>query len=220
MAVDEGEPAVLEAALTELERAVPGAPSGPAVRALVDLLAPVIYRRVTRVLVHHSALRPGMDPRQEVWDHVQVAFAQLFADQGRLLRVWSPTGGLSLKNWAGRIATLRTLDAVRKSRRRGWRDEATEPGFFDRQGGGAPSPEEAHWAAELWTETRKRVLKDQTQHAHTMFELLFEQGLSTREVHVRTRKSEAAIHKWRSRLRQSLEQTVQELVSGGCLDAE
>lgn len=205
--------ALLREALAELQETPPGRPSGPAVRALIDLLAPVVHARVARVFLQHAAKRPGGTLRQEIEDQVQATFVQLFARQGHVLHQWEEGRGLSLANWVGRLARLRALDAVRSGMRGPWHHDATEPEFFEDRRGAAATPECVSRASELWAQIQRRVHEEESEAGQEMFRLLFVQDLSTQEVRELTGKSEAAIFKWKSRLRKSIAREIEQLVS-------
>ena len=207
---------LLKEALTELEATGPRAPSGPAVVTLVELLAPVVHTRVSRVLLRHAAHRPKHDLRQDVEDQVQVVFAKLFADRGRILRAWDPTGGLSLANWVGRFAQLRTSDAVRHGMRGPWLSDPVDPAFFDEEGSRfPPTPEDEGVARTLWTETRRRVLAGESEVGRHMFTLLFDEERSVDDIVTETKRSRGSILKWRSRLRQSIRRELKRVMSEG-----
>lgn len=203
---------LLREALTELEATGPGVPSGPSIVTLVELLAPVVHTRVSRVLLRHAAHRPQADLRQEVEDQVQAVFAKLFAERGRILRAWDQTGGLSLANWVGRFAQLRTNDAVRRGMRGPWFHDPVDPAFFDSEAS-ADSPEAAGVARELWMETRRRVLENESTGGREMFALLFDEERSVDDIVIATKRSRAAVLKWRSRLRQSIRHELAALMS-------
>ncbi len=92
-------------------------------RRLVDGLMPVVQSRAGRAV---ARFRPSSrDPRQEVEDIVQEIFAALFEQDGRALRTWDPSRGLSLRNFVG-LVSQRTAYAVLKSgKRTPWPDDPT-----------------------------------------------------------------------------------------------
>lgn len=206
---------LLRAALAELDQAVPGSPSGPSVRELVETLAPVVHARVAAVFVRHASKRPGGDLRQDIEDQVQSTFVLLFDRQGHVLRAWDETKGLSLANWVGRLARLRAMDAVRTGMRGPWHHDATEHSFFEARTAAGATPENLRWTKELWRETQRRILARESSDGQQMFELLFVRDLSTQEISTITSKSDAAIFKWRSRLRKSIKQELDGLLSEG-----
>jgi RNA polymerase sigma factor (sigma-70 family) len=95
----------------------PGAPPPPAAlggdvrasRRLVEVIAPVIRARVGRQLSRLGASR-ARKVCVEFPDLVQDIFANLYEQDGKLLRQWDPERGLSFKNWIGLI----TQRALRK----------------------------------------------------------------------------------------------------------
>lgn len=187
-------------ALSELAQARPGAPSGPGVQALVEWLAPVIQVRVTRVLVSHGRGRAMSDLRATVEEYVQMVFGKVFEDEGRVLALWEPQGGLSLRNWIGRFAQLRARDVVRSGKRDPWRHEAAPPEHLERIGG-VTAPDDRAVAAELWEKVRAAVLASQSEQGQALFRLMFEEDRTTAEIQSETDLSSAAVFQWRRRLR-------------------
>src|SRR5262245_1194983 len=95
-----------------------------AVRQLVDELGPVIQARVARALLRRAS---GRSVRQEVEDLTQEVFASLFEDDGRILRAWDETRGLSLKNFVGLVAGRQATSILRSGRTTPWRDDPADP---------------------------------------------------------------------------------------------
>ncbi|HHO52349.1 MAG TPA: sigma-70 family RNA polymerase sigma factor [Deltaproteobacteria bacterium] len=202
----------MASALAELDVARSGEPSGPALIELIELLTPVIQCRVARILLAHGRGRILVDLRAEVEEHVQTVFGQLFEDSGRVLRLWDPGKGLSLKGWVGRFAQLRSRDLLRSARRDPWRHQARPMEHFEAQGIEI-TPEDDVAAQQLWDEARRRVLEQEQEQGQRMFELLFERDLSTREIRDATGLRDGAIYQWRSRLRRALQAQLQILSS-------
>lgn len=94
-------------------------------RRLVALLVPVVQARVARTLVRRRG-GSGRDVRQEVEDLAQEVFLALFADDGRVLRAWDPSRGLSLASFCGLVAEREVASILRSGRRSPWTDAATE----------------------------------------------------------------------------------------------
>lgn len=192
---------LLEAALRELEAMPPGAPSGPAVRELVEQLAPVIRHRVTRHLLSHRGARMGAI-RPLVDEFTQMVFGKLFENRAQVLRIWDPEAGLSLRNWVGRVASLRTRDVLRSRCRDPWLDPTVVAA-----GSLVPdlsTPDEVVTAHELWGEARAHLHRRLTPKGWQVFELLFEQQTDDREVAEVMNLSDAALWRWRHRLRKEL----------------
>ncbi|HXU32855.1 MAG TPA: hypothetical protein VN851_19970 [Thermoanaerobaculia bacterium] len=192
-----------------LKRALSGEPA--AQRELVDLLTPVIQKRVNRALLSwRQGAAAGRDIRQEVEDLVQEVFLYLFSKDARVLRSWDPERGLSLPNFVGLVAGMRAVGILRNPTRSPWRDDPTPNENLNPENRSASPEHEAAWREVL------RLLLDGLKEAQTpegwqMFNLLFLQELSPEEVAQKTGKSLAAVYKWQSRLRQLVRQIRDEL---------
>lgn len=182
-----------------LERALSG--DRAAQCKLVDLLTPVIQKRVARALLSwRQGAASGRDVRQEVEDLVQEVFVYLFKDNGRVLRTWKPDGGLSLLNFVGLVAQRRASWILR-GRLSPWHDEPTLDEDLD-QPGDDPGPEPIVASRETLRLLLGQMKEKLTPEGWQMFDLLFLQELSPEEVARKTGKSPAAVYKWQSRLRQ------------------
>lgn len=190
-------------ALAELAAARPGAPSGPGVRALVEHLAPVIQVRVTRTVMAYGRGRALGDLRATVEEMVQLVFAKLFEGEARLLAMWEPNGGLSLRNWVGRIARLRTEDILRSGKRDPYRHEAAPPEHMERLTGSALLGDEIE-TIQLWERVRDCVREGQSELGTRLFGLIIEEDRTTKELEAETGLSAAAIFQWRRRLRKAI----------------
>lgn len=197
------ERALLDEALVELSGSRPGQPSGPAVQALVEWLLPVVQSRATRVLLAHGRNRVIANLRATVEEYVQMVLAKVFEQEARVLRLWSEDGGLSLRNWVGRFATLRCRDQVRSGKQDPWRHEAAPPEFFRTRL--AVKADSSVEALELWQKVREQVLGGQSERGRHMFRLLIEEDRSTVEVAEATGLKDAAIFQWRRRLRLAIQ---------------
>lgn len=168
---------------------------------LVDLLTPVIQKRVARTLLR---LRPGASSgriRQEVEDLTQEVYKTLFNKNGRVLRTWDPERGLSLLNFVGMVAEKRAAGILRPKNGPLRNDEqAIEPDVDPPHPG--PSPVRVIISREILHRLKDRVEEELTPEGRQMFRLLFRQELSPAEVARKTGKSLDAVYKWQSRLRQ------------------
>jgi RNA polymerase sigma-70 factor (ECF subfamily) len=190
----------LQAMQGTLERALSG--DQAALWDLVDLFTPVIQKRVARVLLsRRQGASSGRDIHQEVDDLAQEVFVTLFADDGRVLRTWSPERGLSLLNFVGLVAERRAGGILRSGKRSPWRDDPTlieDLDEADDDGG----PEAATASREMLRLLLDRLKEELSPYGRQMFDLLFLQELPPDEVARKTGKTLAAIYKWHSRLRQ------------------
>lgn len=172
-----------------------GRGSDPTVHQLVHRWTPILHARVARTLLG------GGDARRETMEElVQSIWAQLFANEAAFLRKWDPRRGLSLDNWVGRFAMLRTRDFLR-------RNASALPAAHEVDLEGWAGPDDTSGPAivsDLWRDARHRVLRGQSALKAQMFEMLIEERLEVAEVAERTGLSASAILQWRSRLRQEL----------------
>ncbi len=192
-----------------LERALSGNPA--ALGDLVDLFTPVIQKRVARALLsrRHGA-SSGRDVRQEVEDFSQEVFVTLFADNGRVLRTWSPERGLSLPNFVGLVAERQAKCILRSGKRSPWRDDPTLIEDLD-QAGDDGDPELTTASRETLRRLLDRLKEELSPLGRQLFELLFLRELSPDEVARRTAMSQAAVYKWQSRLRQVARRILEDL---------
>jgi RNA polymerase sigma-70 factor (ECF subfamily) len=186
-----------------------------ALERLVAALTPVIQTRVARCLLRwRTGPAAGRSVRQEVEDLTQDVFLHLFADRGRVLRTWEPGRGLSLVNFVGLVAERQAVSILR-SWRSPWKDDPTLPEDLDAPAGGA-GPEQATASREelglLW----QRLTEELSPLGRHLFELLFLQELTLKEVVERTGLSRAAVYAWRSRLRRLARRLRAELSESGC----
>jgi DNA-directed RNA polymerase specialized sigma24 family protein len=197
----------VDRALRELDAARPHAPSGPAVLELVTYLAPVIQNRVTRVLLAYGRDGDLNNLGALVDEQVQSVFGKLFEDRAHVLRLWDEAGGLSLRNWVGRFATLRSKDSVRSAKRDPRREEAQPPEFFEQSLRGAGSSDGVE-AAELWTRVRAAVEAELSDRGRELLHLMFDRDASTVEIREATGLADDAIFQWRRRLRVAIHQAL------------
>ncbi|MBX2801862.1 MAG: hypothetical protein KTR31_29555 [Myxococcales bacterium] len=212
--VSDGHRVLVDRVLDELRTARAGAPSGAATVELIGLLNPVVHSRVERVLRTYGRGRVLTNLRAEIEEHVQRVWGLVFEQEARVLRLWQPERGLSLLNWIGRFATLRTKDVMRSAKRDPWRHQAAPPEYFDRMVS-EPHAERGVATKQMWQAVQGRVLERQSEQGRAMFELLFERDATTAEIRDATDLSDAAIFKWRSRLRKELHHEWETLLSEG-----
>jgi RNA polymerase sigma-70 factor (ECF subfamily) len=178
---------------------------------LVDLLTPVIQKRVARALLgwHHGAAS-GRNIHQEVEDFSQEVFLTLFENDAHVLQTWKPGGGLSLINFVGLVAQRRAHCILRSGKRTPWRDDPTLTDDLDGPDD-APSPEVVAASSEELHLVLNRLKEELSPYGWQMFDLLFLQELSPDEVAQKTGRTLAAVYKWQSRLHQLARQILAEL---------
>lgn len=173
---------------TELvRRALSGDPA--ATRRLVVAVLPVVQARVTRVLARRRN-KSGRDVRQEVEDLAQEVFAALFDEDGRALRAWDASRGLSLANFCGLVAEREAASILRSGRRSPWSADPTDTDDLER---------------DLARREQLELLVDRVREALSprgleMFERLVVREESVEAVCAATKMSPDAVYAWRSRI--------------------
>lgn len=178
---------------------------------LVDLFSPVIQKRVARVLLaRRQGAASGRDIHQETQDLSQEVFLTLFADDGRVLRNWSPERGLSLPNFVGLVAERRAGCILRSGKHSPWRDDPTLIEELD-QADDDRGPEMAAASRQTLELLLERMKEALSPLGRQLFELLFLRELTPDEVANRTTLSLAAVYAWQSRLRRLARRLLAEL---------
>jgi DNA-directed RNA polymerase specialized sigma24 family protein len=184
-------PALLTAAL---------AGDAGAVSRLVGAMTPIVQARVARVLLRRASAGRGRDVRQELFDLAQEVFAALFADGGRLLRLWSPDRGLSLANFVGLLAEREAISILRSGRRSPWTEDPTEETGLDAAAGHAEGAEGRLAAREFLERILDLLRARLSPKALQLFIWLLVEQLDVEEVCRRAELTPDAVYAWRSRL--------------------
>lgn len=181
-----------------VERALTGAPG--AVRALVVAITPVVRARVARILLRRGAAARGRDVAQELDDLSQDVFVALFEREGRVLRTWSPDGGLSFANFVGLVAERRTHSTLRSRRQSPWSEDPTEPEDLGAHAGRSEGPESRIGQRDLLAALLDRLRAELSPLGLRMFELMMIEQRPVEAVCEETGMKPAAVYAWRSRL--------------------
>jgi RNA polymerase sigma factor (sigma-70 family) len=184
-----------------LERGLTGSPAE--VQALVRYLLPVIQVRVGRVLAA-SGGGGRRNLREEIEDLTQDVFTTLFERDGAVLRCWSPSRGLSLRNFVGMVARRKASAVLAVRKRNPWYEEPMEAEAVERALADVQGAESALAAKELAQEALRRTSEEQSERGKRLLELMIDQGQSNEEVQAETGMSDSAVYQWRSRLTRTL----------------
>jgi len=171
---------------------------------LVSALTPIVHARVARVLLRREAAGRGRDVRQELEDLAQEVFASLFAERGRLLRLWDPTRGLSLANFVGLLAEREAISLLRSGRRSPWTEDPTEDSALNDAAGGVNDTEVRVASRELLARLLDRLRSELSPKALQLFVWLMVEQLDVEEICRRGDLSADAVYAWRSRLSRQL----------------
>jgi RNA polymerase sigma factor (sigma-70 family) len=188
-----------------------------AVRALVVQLSPVIQARVARVAMRTPRSRGELRPVIE--DLTQEVFAALFQAQGRALRNWAPSRGLSLESYVGLLAEHQAASILRTGRRSAWREDVTEDAALEAHAGlGEDVPARVH-AREVLVRLLEGVRQTLSPRGLQLFELLIVEERPVEQVCSALQMSTDAVYAWRSRIGKVLERLLGEIDGAGVSDA-
>jgi RNA polymerase sigma-70 factor (ECF subfamily) len=192
-----------------LEQALAG--NQAALSRLVERLTPVIQARVARSLLR-TGRGAGPRLRQEMKDLVQQVFLALFDDGGRILAGWDASRGLSLDNFVGLVAERQVISILRSGKRDPWKEDPT---LVEEMDGPSPEadPEEAAASREELERLLERLRQTLSPLGWQLFDLLYLQDRSVKEVEDATGLSADAVYAWRSRLRRLARSLLGERVS-------
>lgn len=182
------------------------------IREFVEAVTPIIQARVARVFLGEGRSSSGGRIREEVADTTQEIFALLFADQGRVLRLWEPSKGLSLNNYVGLIARRHTLSMLRSKRRNPFTEMPTEDHELQSLNEGAPSAEGQVTSRDLLREVFRRTQEALSPTGMQLFELLFLQDRDVPEIISKTGMTDSAVYAWKSRLQKLLRKKYDEVL--------
>jgi DNA-directed RNA polymerase specialized sigma24 family protein len=189
------------------------------VRALVDALTPIVQARVARVLLRRASAGRGRDVRQELEDLAQEVFAALFAERGRLLRLWSPEGGLSPANFVGLLAEREAISILRSGRRSPWTEDPTLDTDLGELGGQTATAHAALESRDFLEALLDRLRAQLSPKGLQLFVWLLVEQRAVDEVMALSGLSADAVYAWKSRLGKQLRLLAAEISSTGSSDA-
>ncbi|UQA61380.1 RNA polymerase sigma factor [Polyangium aurulentum] len=182
-----------------------------AIRELLAILRPVLVNRIERVLRCRGAAR-YRDVHEEVNDLFQIVCIALFENEGRLVRMWDPTRGMSFENFAGLIAEQKAAATFRTRRDRlrlhGTDEDENEDCCID-----VRTPERLAMSRDALRFILNKIRSELDERGSLLFELIIVQQRSVEEVCHVTSMSESAVYAWRSRLGRRIEEIAREVLS-------
>jgi DNA-directed RNA polymerase specialized sigma24 family protein len=183
-----------------------------ALRRLVDALTPVIQVRVAQVLLRtpHTARRAI---EHEVADLTQEVFLSLFAENGRALRSWDATRGLSFPNFVGLLAGRLAITVLRSRRRNPFAQAPTDLDDLEASAEPTPGPEPRAASRETLGAILDRLEQSLSPRGYGLFCRLFIDQESVETVCASTGLSADAVYAWRSRLGKLVRSIAAELES-------
>jgi DNA-directed RNA polymerase specialized sigma24 family protein len=170
-----------------------------ALRKLVDGLTPIIHVRVAQVLLRNpQTARRNIE--HEVADLTQEVFLALFAENGRALKAWDVTRGLSFPNFVGLLAGRLAITVLRSGRRNPFAQAPTDISDLEASAEPTPGPEPRAFSREILGRLLERLEKAVSPRGFELFCRLFVDQESVESVCDSTGLSADAVYAWRSRL--------------------
>lgn len=181
----------------------------PALKQVVDRVAPIIQRQAAKVLLASQARRER-GVREEVEDLGQEVLVHLFAKRGAALRNWDPARG-KLEPFVATVARNQAYSLLRSRTRSPFSEDATASEKLEVARGAASADPERLSAARKQLEQLELALRERlSPQGFEIFRKLFVAQHSVEEVCQETGLSVEAIYKWRSRMRQTAREIEQQ----------
>lgn len=186
-----------------------------AMTELVEGIAPLIQARVARALLRRHSKAKGRSLRQDLEDLVQETFAALLAQQGRALRSWDPSRGLSFLNFVGFLAEREVGMVMRTGKRSPWTEDPTLDDTLVHLKGAVESHADRVESREMLSRLAQRLRERLSPQGRHYFQLLYVESRPVQSVAEETGVSLDALYAWRSRLGKVLRQLRDELLAEG-----
>ncbi|NUO49139.1 MAG: sigma-70 family RNA polymerase sigma factor [Polyangiaceae bacterium] len=181
-----------------------------ALSTLVAELTPIVQSRVGRALLRRAKSANRDAARSRVQDLMQDVFLELFRDEGKLLRMWDPARGSSLRSFVGLVAEQRVLAVLRSRKRSPWTEAPSEDEVLEGPADDA-GPEVRLLSREALTIVLDVVRTELSPLGVSMFEQLIVDQDDVAEVCRRTGMTPASVHAWHSRIRKMLRRISREI---------
>jgi DNA-directed RNA polymerase specialized sigma24 family protein len=183
-----------------IQQALAGDPVS--VRSLVDRLSPVVSKRVAATLWQRSARR---NVAQDAVDMTQDVFLSLFQANGKALRAWDPTRGMSFESFVGLLAQHQVISILRNGRTAPWRDDSPEmDGQLEALGAPEPSPEAVVSSRECLRSLLDRLKESLSPRGLELFQRIIIDEEPIDALSADTGLSKDAIYQWKSRLHRTI----------------
>ena len=171
-----------------------------ALTTLVDTLTPIVQVRVARALRRRRGQARGRDMREDLEDMTQEVFAALFERQGRALKAWDPTRGLSFLSFVGFLSEREVAMRMRTAKRNPWTEDPTTDSGLVRAVGAAGSMERDLESRDLLVRILADLKQWLTPEGRQYFQLLYIDQRPVAEVAATAGTTAQALYAWRSRL--------------------
>lgn len=202
-----------EASAEQIQEWVARALKGDAERmdALVAALAPVVHTRAARAMLRRKQQSRGRDLRADLEDLVQEVFAALFAREGRALRQWDPSRGLTFVGFVGFLAEREVGMLMRTGKRNPWTEDPTMDDRLVYLSGQDETTLERIESRDMLERVADRLRERLSPRGREYFRLLYVDNLSVQDTADSTGTTTQALYAWRSRLTKMLRELRNEI---------
>lgn len=180
-------------------------------RELIGMLTPPIQGRVARVLLRSVGATRRGHVRAEVEDIVQHVLGALFAEDGRALRTWDATRGLSLSQYVALIAEREAISILRSKRRNPYTEAPTDAEALEARPSTLPRPDSDVLTRQMAGTLLFRLRATLSPLGVRVFERLFCDEQAPEVVCAELGLSADALYAWRTRIRKAARQLATEL---------
>ncbi len=177
---------------------------------LVEYLTPTIQSAVAEVLMRWKNHR---NVELEVEDMVQEVLFHLFEGGGKVLRLWDPSKGSSLKSFIGLVAKRQAISILRTGKRCPFKEDPTDDDDLDGIDMEA-DPESIVVSKDTLERLLDRMIEELSPKGWHLFDLLFLRELSVEKVMERESMTRPTVDQWRCRLRKLARRLLKELLGG------
>jgi RNA polymerase sigma factor (sigma-70 family) len=188
-----------------------------AVRDLVRMITPAIHQGVSSTLLRRTSSSHRSRVRHEVEDVTQEVLFALFANRGKRLLAWNQEKGLSFTHYVRLVARHLAESFLRRRARRVWEDEPIDdasPGVVDEH----KSPERLVGERELYQAVLAAVRAELSPKGLQLFQWLVLEERSVADICQLSGLTQNAVHLWRSRLLQRIDEARLRILHGAVAD--
>lgn len=182
-----------------------------ACRQLIAVLSPPIHARVTAALSRRESVGGGRFTRQEANDLVQEVFVLLWENDGRILRMWDPGRGASLRTFAALVAERIVVSHLRSGRRSAWREDPTFDDDLATLAGGTDALDLRVHDRDFLSRLLDRLREALSPRGLMLFEALYLHEREAEEVAREHDMTVESLYVWRSRARKTVQSLAEEL---------
>lgn len=204
--------------MIELIRRAVDEEESAALRELYEIITPSIRLSIADTLRRRVKTVARSRARHEIEDLTQDVLLALLDKRGRRLRLWDPERGLPLNRYVELVSRHLVESFLRKRERRVWENDQIDGEGFSQLADKGESPEHIVERKELLGAVLALVEAELTRQGREIFRLLVLDGLSVHDVCAQTGLTQNAVHVWRSRLTDRIDEATRRILRGALAD--